>query len=322
MKWHKIKAFDLSDLNPIKFINKTLDFTEGEWFEKGEKVILDTPIQDADFRKNMTTDEIDPEAVKLFNELNGQEVEIVRIDKTERGESIGLAAVAKPTYVTIRFEDGQEWKEVPTLWLEKKDGKEVKSQNKNISYEYDGYKVSLENITGKWYATAKPMDPKLGYNFLSTDGYDIQGDALRDIENQINNNFTKHYSVQDDKEIESKIVKEDGKYQAQSEKGKSFGTYDTKEEAEERLKQMEMFEHMKKSSLEENRYAVERISDLLDSGFEQEEIVDVVCNEFDCEPAEVEQFLSRVTAASNNIEAIKLAKTMRAAIKEAEEVLK
>lgn len=49
-------------------------------------------------------------------------------------------------------------------------------------------------------------------------------------------------------ETQSKVVKEDGKYQAQSEKGKSFGTYDTKEEAEERVKQMEMFKHMNNKS--------------------------------------------------------------------------
>ena len=45
--------------------------------------------------------------------------------------------------------------------------------------------------------------------------------------------------------IKSKIVKKDNKYQVQSEKGKNLGTYDTKEKAEERLKQVEMFKHMK-----------------------------------------------------------------------------
>lgn len=47
--------------------------------------------------------------------------------------------------------------------------------------------------------------------------------------------------------IQSKIVKKDNKYQVQSEKGKNLGTYDTKSEAEKRLKQVEMFKHMKKS---------------------------------------------------------------------------
>ena len=45
--------------------------------------------------------------------------------------------------------------------------------------------------------------------------------------------------------IQSKIVKKDNKYQVQSEKGKNLGTYDTKEQAEKRLKQVEMFKHMK-----------------------------------------------------------------------------
>ena len=45
--------------------------------------------------------------------------------------------------------------------------------------------------------------------------------------------------------IQSKIVKKDNKYQVQSEKGKNLGTYDSKEKAEKRLKQVEMFKHMK-----------------------------------------------------------------------------
>lgn len=49
--------------------------------------------------------------------------------------------------------------------------------------------------------------------------------------------------------IQSKIVKKDNKYQVQSEKGKNLGTYDTKSEAEERLKQVEMFKHMKSKAL-------------------------------------------------------------------------
>lgn len=204
-----IKAFDLSDLSPIKFINKHLDFTEGEWFEEGEKVILNTPMHDADFRKNMTTGEIDPETVKLFKELNGQEVEIIKIDKTESGEAVGPAKYAKPTYVTIRFKDGQEWKEVPTLWLSKKEEKEVEAEAMNKTY----------------------------------------------------------------------------------------------------------------SSLEGNKNAIGRISDLLDAGFEQEEIIDVVCNEYDCEPNEVEQFLRKVTAFSENINAVKLNKEMQAALKEARKLI-
>lgn len=49
--------------------------------------------------------------------------------------------------------------------------------------------------------------------------------------------------------IQSKIVKKDNKYQVQSEKGKNLGTYNTKSEAEKRLKQVEMFKHMKSKEL-------------------------------------------------------------------------
>ena len=37
------------------------------------------------------------------------------------------------------------------------------------------------------------------------------------------------------------IVKKGSKYQVQSEKGRNLGTYDTKKEAEDRLKQVEYF---------------------------------------------------------------------------------
>lgn len=50
---------------------------------------------------------------------------------------------------------------------------------------------------------------------------------------------------------ESKVVKKDDKYQAQSESGKNFDTYDTKDEAEKRIKQMEMFKHMGKDASKE-----------------------------------------------------------------------
>ena len=44
----------------------------------------------------------------------------------------------------------------------------------------------------------------------------------------------------------AKVVQVGDKWQAQSEKGRSFGTYDTKAEAEKRVQQMEMFKHLNK----------------------------------------------------------------------------
>ena len=48
-------------------------------------------------------------------------------------------------------------------------------------------------------------------------------------------------------ERQSKIVKENGKYCVKSEKNSDWsgGCYDTKDEAEKRLSQVEMFKHMK-----------------------------------------------------------------------------
>ena len=43
-----------------------------------------------------------------------------------------------------------------------------------------------------------------------------------------------------------KIVKKGSQWQVQSEKGKNMGTYDTKQEAEERLRQVEYFKHKNK----------------------------------------------------------------------------
>lgn len=57
---------------------------------------------------------------------------------------------------------------------------------------------------------------------------------------------TKKLATKASFEVTSKIVKVKDKWQVQSEKGKNLGTYDTKEEAEKRLKQVEMFKHMKK----------------------------------------------------------------------------
>ena len=55
----------------------------------------------------------------------------------------------------------------------------------------------------------------------------------------------------------SKIVKKDNKYQVQSEKGRNLGTYNTKSEADKRLKQVEMFKHMKKKSSYDDNFTFE-----------------------------------------------------------------
>lgn len=59
--------------------------------------------------------------------------------------------------------------------------------------------------------------------------------------------------------IKSKIVKKDNKYQVQSEKGKNLGTYDSKEEAEKRLKQVEYFKHKESAKTKKTSPKVKKI---------------------------------------------------------------
>ncbi len=48
-------------------------------------------------------------------------------------------------------------------------------------------------------------------------------------------------------QLQERIVKKGNKWQVQSEKGRNMGTYDTREEAEKRLKQIEYFKHLNES---------------------------------------------------------------------------
>ena len=57
--------------------------------------------------------------------------------------------------------------------------------------------------------------------------------------------------------LNEKIVKKGNKWQVQSEKGRNLGTYDTKEEAEDRLKQVHYFKH--KNTIEEGRKSKEQL---------------------------------------------------------------
>lgn len=52
----------------------------------------------------------------------------------------------------------------------------------------------------------------------------------------------------EDKSLQEKIVKKGNKWQVQSEKGKNLGTYNTKKEAEDRLKQVHYFKNLDESS--------------------------------------------------------------------------
>lgn len=67
------------------------------------------------------------------------------------------------------------------------------------------------------------------------------------VYNPIPMSWKKHKEIRPnlkDEKLEEKIVKVGNKYQVQSEKGKNLGTYSTKKEAEDRLKQVEYFKHI------------------------------------------------------------------------------
>jgi len=67
-----------------------------------------------------------------------------------------------------------------------------------------------------------------------------------------------------DESLKEKIVKKGNKWQVQSEKGKNLGTYDTKKEAEDRLKQVHYFKHMNEFIDEvPTKYSEETITDEL-----------------------------------------------------------
>ena len=55
-------------------------------------------------------------------------------------------------------------------------------------------------------------------------------------------------NLSEPEELDEKIVKKGSKWQVQSEKGRNMGTYDTKAEAEERLKQVHYFKYVNESS--------------------------------------------------------------------------
>ena len=82
--------------------------------------------------------------------------------------------------------------------------------------------VDLSNTKGY-------IDKTLEYN-SGIDGYQV----VTDIKNYFKN-------------LNEEIVKKGTKYQVRSKKGRNLGTYNTKEEAEKRLKQVEYFKHKNKN---------------------------------------------------------------------------
>ncbi len=162
-------------------------------------------------------------------------------------------------------------------------------------------------------------DPKVVINKLET-GDLLPGTEERKegIEKLVNDKSKKevvkdlkekgHITEEEIKEVkkedidkESKVVKQDGKYQAQSEKGKNFGTYDTKQEAEDRVKQMEMFKHMDKKSEDKEDIEKEAEKVLIDKNTNQPIKPGDTTEGKELKEVEVDKSEATTTTASNAV---------------------
>ena len=113
---------------------------------------------------------------------------------------------------------------------------DIDQQTKNLaSKAHSGYEL-MELIGTR---------DDIAYN-LHKEGV-ISDDVYSDFCSVIGGMTDDEYEMGYYESLVEKIVKKDGKYQVQSEKGRNLGTYDTKEEAEDRLKEVEMFKHMNES---------------------------------------------------------------------------
>ena len=152
-------------------------------------------------------------------------------------------------YITIHTEDDSDSGIVVFMcWLFKKS--EKYPMEDIVTFE----SVSDSNFKNNKINFANKLSADDMSNFgLTNEKLSQLSDVANEyISNKIDGNSSKKSEeLVNDIDKESKVVKKDDKYQAQSEKGKNFGTYDTKEEAENRVKQMEMFKHMDKDASKE-----------------------------------------------------------------------
>ena len=99
--------------------------------------------------------------------------------------------------------------------------------------EIDYYNVNLIQYEYEKYWLVWVQDGQ--YILENTELYKALGEPIKKLE------YVKE-------SLQEKIVKKGNKWQVQSEKGRNLGTYDTKEEAEDRLKQVHYFKHVNEST--------------------------------------------------------------------------
>lgn len=106
-------------------------------------------------------------------------------------------------------------------------------------------KVDVELVADVWDTNYEKYKP------FNLDYIDLKGQFNKMVTVRVYNpipmSWKQHKSMRPnlkDEALEEKIIKVGNKWQVQSEKGKNLGTYDTKPEAENRLKQVHYFKHL------------------------------------------------------------------------------
>lgn len=106
-----VKVADLKDIkrlviNPLGTINEAVDklSSQTEYFHLGDKVKLTPDLSKFDFRKNMTTNDVDEQMVETVKQDIGKVGEVTKIIKTENGTDWG-----KPSEIEVTLEDGRKF---------------------------------------------------------------------------------------------------------------------------------------------------------------------------------------------------------------------
>jgi len=114
--------------------------------------------------------------------------------------------------------------------------------------------------------------------------------------------------------LNERIIKVGNKWEVKAESGKSMGMYDTKEEAEKRLKQVEMFKHMKE--FEDNNESIaplkieidKKVEDFLidhwTEFFNNEDAKNQIIKKFGIEDKDAEKYVRAMEGVKGNIESI------------------
>lgn len=276
---YALGGIEFFDADPNKPLPKTLEdneptyskfgISEDTWAEALQAVQNDfqkryeeaSPAQDLKGLNVKDTDDTNPNLkkdnpnFKLSNEI-GSSLEkttskTISLQASESLNKYGEVIYSDDDgyYITVHTEDDSDSGIVVFMfWLFKKS--EKYPMEDIVTFE----SVSDSNFKNNKINFANKLSTDDMSNFgLTTEKLSQLSDVANEyISNKIDGNSSKKSEeLVNDIDKESKVVKKDDKYQAQSEKGKNFGTYDTKEEAENRVKQMEMFKHMDKDASKE-----------------------------------------------------------------------